>query len=95
MNTMKLNLLLILAALSLTACGKQMKDFVIDGSKNPNDPTKPIITIKNTSGVKVSPGAGKITGTQVDGRVTITPTYRLVKGSQVQGRVTISQGRPQ
>lgn len=78
-----------------TACGKQIEDFVKEGVKAPVQVVDPAYSNSSAKAIKVSPGSGILSGTQVDGKVTLTMTSRTVSGSQIEARLSFSQNRVQ
>jgi hypothetical protein len=83
---------LVLAFLSivLSACGKQIEDFVRDAKR----PAEQILTnVDSGKAIKLSPGAVSAAGSQVQSRMTITPTQSPVSGTQVEAQLTINQNR--
>jgi hypothetical protein len=90
---MKKLIFLIISAVVLSGCGKQIEDFVKDGVKVPVDIPNPIASNASSKALKISPGAGIAKGAQVQGRFTITPTNQTAKGSQVDAKISINQTR--
>lgn len=88
-------LALFLLVISTAGCGKQITDFVTNGGKRPGDSTDlPSVSTQHPIGMKSSPGAGSLTGSQVNTRTAITPTHRTIVGSQVKATFTFHQNRP-
>lgn len=91
MRILWLFILVILTA----GCGREITDFVTSGDKRPGDSIDlPSVSTSNPLGMKTSPGAGSLTGSQVNTRMAITPTHRTIVGSQVKATFTFHQNRP-
>lgn len=85
-NTKRLALLLLcIECFGLTACQKQIEEFVGEGSKPPVE-----VQESFNKTLKISPGSVISEGTSVDGSFTITPTKRLVKGASVDASLTVN-----
>ncbi|MEZ0392627.1 MAG: hypothetical protein ACAH59_10440 [Pseudobdellovibrionaceae bacterium] len=87
---MRKSLLLIFFLVALSACGKQIEDFVSEAKRPIEEFQGEVDTSK---AIKLSPGAVSAAGSQVQSRMTLTPTNMPVKGSQVEARLTINQNR--
>ena len=88
-----LHYFLIVSSIGLSACGKQIEDFVREGIKKPIETLDPTTSTASSKAIKISPGAGIAKGSQVQGHFTITPTNQTAKGAQVDAKVSISQTR--
>ena len=87
-------ILLLASTLFITAgCGKQIEDFVKEGIKNPIEVVDPSASTSSSKAIKISPGAGIASGSQVEGKFNLTMTNRTVAGSQIEARISINQTR--
>ncbi len=93
MSEMRNFLAFFLVGLLLSGCNSQMQDYVEGEAKNPNDPQPTNESNASSKAIKISPGAGQFSGSQLSGHAAFTPTGLTIQGSQIQGKVTFSQNR--
>mgnify|MGYP001206218445 CR=1 FL=1 len=86
----------LLSVFLLSACSKQIQDFVTSGAQRPIlGEILPTTSTANPIGIKISPGANTIQGSTIKATVSISTTDRELSGSQVKGTVTFNQARPE
>jgi len=83
--------LLIIAGLFSIGCSKQLEDYVRGGPDQTTDNT----SSSNPAGIRISPGANTVSGTQVKSQFAITTMARPITGTQVKGTISFHQTRPE
>ena len=92
---MKNVLILLTAALALSACNGEVTDFVKGAiPPNLNVPTEPVVASPpGPSAIKVSPGQMRASTTNGAAVANVTPTNQLMKSGDISARVGISRNR--
>ncbi len=87
----------LLSVFLLSACSKQIQEFVTSGAQRPilGEKLPPKTSTANPIGIKISPGANTVQGSTIKATVSISITDRELSGSQVKGTVTFNQARPE
>lgn len=94
---MMMRSLIFFVVLSVTVgCGKQVTDWALGGGRRPGDDSDvPSESTSRPIGIKISPGANSVAGSQVQSRFAITPSQRTASGSNVKSKFTFHQNRPE
>lgn len=82
--------------LVIASCSKQIGKVELKKSNTTTVPTPPPVVqngVGSASGMKVTPGAGRLVGNDLASKAIILPNDRLMTGTNISGRFSINKNQ--